>query len=144
MIFGDNKLFDEVKDYFACFEKVNNYFVIKMVYNSKWIVETGEFDGVKVVKSTGKEGEYFYTVKSEDKNGIDNIMKMCVATKNYNIELREKAKIYKEKSEELKGLIFNTPLKKLANLSFTFKKPKKKVEIQEEPEKETEPKEDEK
>lgn len=129
MFIKDTKLFEEIKEYFVSVEKLKDYFIVKIQYKPKWIVEEGEFDGIKVVKSTtkGNDGEYFYLVKFDDEGGIDRVMKMCLETKKYNVELTEKAKIYKEKCEELKALIFNTPLNKLGALSFTFKKKKKKV-----------------
>lgn len=112
----------------------NGVVAVKAKYPKGWAVKTQDTpNGISVYESTNPEEKgscFFYVIKDESGLDVDDIygeIKSCI---DRNMELIEKAKIYKQKSDELKKLIVELPLKKASWITFTVRKPKAKMDVQ--------------
>ena len=113
----------------------NGVVAVKAKYPKGWAVKTQDTPkGISVYESTNPEEKgscFFYVIKDESGLDVDDIygeIKSCI---DRNMELIEKAKIYKQKSDELKKLIVELPLKKASWITFTVRKPKPEKPVQE-------------
>lgn len=124
--------FCDIKEYFDRMVNSNGTLAVKVKYPKEWVVQCGNYDKITIKGSSLPQEAgiyYFYVVKMDEcSDGLALVYEKIYECVERNQELAKKDEIFKEKCKELKEIIMTTPLKKLENLCFTFKK-KKKVDM---------------
>lgn len=91
--------------------------IVNVTYPSGWIVANPEDEKVKMFK---EEGKYYYCLSMDD--NVNEIFTMIDGTIDFNKELEEKTKLFKDKVGELQQLFVNEELDILKTLEFKLKK----------------------
>lgn len=119
----------KIGKYFRMFNIINNIGYVLVNFPKEWTLPENVSDyGVNA--TSDEKGTYFYfeiTEKNKDINALFDCVDFTVA---FNQSIEEKAQFFKEKAEELKNIIYSTPIEKLRTLEFVMKtvKTKRKYE----------------
>lgn len=122
-------------EYIKSIEIEGGLYIFKVEYNPKWIVSGNEKAGIKMVPDETTYGIYYYYAKIDDVS-LDDMFEHIESVVSMNLAIEEKAKLFKQKIEELKEFFENNDIEQLRNLEFVIKavkskrgrKPKKKVD----------------
>ena len=110
-------------------------YIFKIECNPKWIVNGNENAGIKMAADEEKVGVYYYYAKIDDVS-LDDMFEHIESVVSMNLAIEEKAKLFKQRIDELKVIFENNDIEHLRNLEFVIKevkgkrgrKPKKKVD----------------
>ena len=111
-------------EYIKSVEIINQMFIVKVQYNSRWGTYPSEDEKIKVAKSEDTIGEWYYYANYDDVD-IDDIIDLIEDTIRVNQNAVKKVELLSKKVEELKALFADNDYEKLETLQFVMEEPKK-------------------
>lgn len=103
---------------------MNQMFIVRVQYNSRWGTYPSEDDKIKVAKSEDTLGEWYYYANYDDVD-IDDIIDLIEDTVKVNQNAVKKVELLSKKVEELKALFADNDFETLETLKFVMGEPKK-------------------
>ena len=96
---------------------MNQMFIVRVQYNSRWGTYPSEDDKIKVAKSEDTLGEWYYYANYDDVD-IDDIIDLIEDTVRVNQNAVKKVELLSKKVEELKALFAEMTLKHWKRLNL--------------------------
>jgi hypothetical protein len=120
--------YNKAKGFVKLFNIADNVAYMLVMLHDQWTIPSNIDKHFKV--QCQKDGEttngwYFFAELGENPNGINAIFDALDFTVEFNKAVEERAKIYAEKSEILKNIIYTESIDKLKTLKFVFDESKK-------------------
>lgn len=105
------------------------YSLVNICYDDNWKIIRPQNELIEADMSDG----VFYYCAPVDKVPLEEIFECVEATIEYNMDLKRKMDLFREKAEELQEIFAEEDLETLKSLKFTFpkKKGRKKKDVQE-------------
>lgn len=110
----------KLSKYSMNFSTVEDYIIVSMSYPKSWTINKPLNSEIKFKQI---EDRYFYAISIS--SNIDDIFDAIYETIDYNKEVEEKTKLFKEKIEELKNIFAYENIDILKKMEF--KLPKKRI-----------------
>lgn len=113
-----NKRIQNIEKYFKLFNMTNEGSYVAVEFDKHWVVPENIPDSpVSVYYKDDKNLYYFYVGADGDIDSVFDCIDRIVAD---NLEIMEKAELFREKINELKNLFDGNEIKRLRNLEFVF------------------------
>jgi len=127
---------EKVKEYFRGMQVQNvdgtNIIYVVVQFPQRWIIDNDVPNkyGVSVAEGKDYDGQFYFCTEME--KGFDVVFDAIECNVNKMLTAQERAKLFREKTKELQNLFEDEsiPIDSLRNLEFTFKRPKKKKNLE--------------
>ena len=123
---------EKVKEYFRGMQVQNvdgsNIIYVIVQFPQRWIIDNDIPNkyGVSVAKGNDYEGQFYFCAEME--KGFDTVFDAIECNVNKMLTAQERAKLFREKTQELQNLFEDESIsiESLRSLEFTLKTPKNK------------------
>jgi hypothetical protein len=124
------KEFSTLFPYLQSVRKLNDYLSFDVSFPNTWKLPKKFVDETKVMEQESKITNHrmFSFVSEIDETSVEKTSKDIQSIIKYNLEREEKELLFEKKVVELKMIFEKQTLSELKYLSFEFKKPKVKLE----------------